>query len=128
MVAPSNTNPTIFVAFGATGDLMQRKVIPALYHLHTNGKLPERFRIMGFSRREWSDEEFQAYIREILESRKELALSEDAVASFLTFFRFQKGEFEDAESYDRLKKAFEESDAEWGVSSNKLFYLAVARE
>ncbi|PIR83638.1 glucose-6-phosphate dehydrogenase [Candidatus Kaiserbacteria bacterium CG10_big_fil_rev_8_21_14_0_10_51_14] len=128
MTASKNTTPTIFVAFGATGDLMQRKVIPALYHLHTHGKLPERFRIMGFSRRDWSDEDFQAYIREILENHTELALSKEAITSFITYFRFQKGEFEDAESYDRLKDAFDESDREWGMSSNKLFYLAVAPE
>ncbi len=128
MVATNSNLPTIFVAFGATGDLMQRKVIPALYHLHTHGKLPERFRIIGFSRRDWSDEEFQTYIREILEKRTEVALSKDTITSFISLFRFQKGEFEDAESYDRLKVAFEESDREWGMSSNKLFYLAVAPE
>src|SRR5262245_44584793 len=34
MAAPTNNIPTIFVAFGATGDLMRRKVLPALFYCH----------------------------------------------------------------------------------------------
>ena len=39
--------PTILVVFGATGDLMERKIEPSLYHLHEKKGLPERFRIVG---------------------------------------------------------------------------------
>ena len=59
MVAPAKNIPTIFVAFGATGDLMRSKVLPALWHLYKHNALPNMFRVIGFSRREWSDKEFQ---------------------------------------------------------------------
>ena len=45
--------PTILVIFGATGDLMGRKIVPALYHLFVRDLLPTRVRIVGFSRRGW---------------------------------------------------------------------------
>ncbi|MDP6211917.1 MAG: glucose-6-phosphate dehydrogenase, partial [SAR324 cluster bacterium] len=39
------------VIFGASGDLTARKLIPALYHLHLEGQMPESFRVVGFARR-----------------------------------------------------------------------------
>ena len=48
--------PVTLVIFGASGDLTCRKLIPALYHLYLEGQLPEPFRIIGFSRREKTDE------------------------------------------------------------------------
>ena len=45
-----------FVVFGVTGDLTRRKLIPALYELQLAGRLPEDFHIIGFARRDWTDE------------------------------------------------------------------------
>ena len=49
-------NSTAIVIFGVTGDLTARKLIPALDHLHRNDRLPKPFSIIGFARREWTDE------------------------------------------------------------------------
>ena len=107
---------------------MHRKVIPALYYLYTRGRLSERFCIMGFSRRDWSDKEFREYVRSIIEKRVGSKLPDEHVISFISLFRFQRGEFTDASSYEALKRAFAEFDKEWSCCSNKLFYLAVAPE
>lgn len=128
MVAPKNNIPTIFVAFGATGDLMRRKVIPALYHLHKHGELPAMFRVVGFSRRQWSDEQFQDFIREVIEEHQGASVPKGTLAPFLALFGFQKGTFEDRGSYEELKKKFDTYDKKWGMCSNKLFYLSVAPE
>ncbi len=58
--------PTIMVLFGATGDLMKKKIVPALYHLYENDKLPKLFHIIGFSRRDVSTEAFRSQIEQIL--------------------------------------------------------------
>src|SRR3989344_4928885 len=87
---PDNNAPTIFVAFGATGDLMHRKVIPALYYLYTRGRLSERFCIMGFSRRDWSDKEFREYVRSIIEKRVGSKLPDEHVASLYHFLSSRK--------------------------------------
>ena len=125
---PTNNIPTIFVAFGATGDLMRRKVIPALFFLHKHNELPSMFKVIGFSRRSWSDEEFGAYVREVLEEHAGGKMSDTKVGPFLDLFKFQEGTFEDTASYAALKKTFDACDGEWGVCSNKLFYLSAAPE
>ncbi len=51
---------TSLVIFGATGDLARRKLLPALYNLAHEGALPERFNLIGVSRGELTDEEFEA--------------------------------------------------------------------
>src|SRR5439155_27348045 len=48
--------PCSIVIFGASGDLTSRKLIPALYHLFVDKQLPSPVRIIGFARREKSDE------------------------------------------------------------------------
>ncbi len=128
MAAPTKNIPTIFVAFGATGDLMRRKVIPALFFLHQHRELPSMFKVIGFSRRPWSDEEFGGYVRGVLEEHADKSLGDEELASFLSLFKFQEGTFEVSHSYVALKKTFDTLDREWGVCSNKLFYLSVAPE
>ncbi len=128
MVAPISNIPTIFVAFGATGDLMRRKVLPALYYSYKHGELPEMFRVVGFSRREWSNEEFRTFVREVLEEHAGAKISDEFLLPFLAVFQFQRGTFEDVGSYTELKKTFDACDAAWGVCANKLFYLSVAPE
>ena len=122
----SNT-PTVLVVFGATGDLMKRKIVPSLFYLHGKGVLPERFCVVGFSRRDWSDEALQGNVREILVERYPDA-SEDEVLRFLALFRYQMGSFTEDEGYAGLAQRLESIDAEWGVCANKLFYLAVPPE
>ena len=53
----------ILVIFGATGDLAQNKLIPSLFSLYKEKLLPEDFFIVGFSRREYSNEEFHNYFQ-----------------------------------------------------------------
>jgi len=55
------------VIFGASGDLTSRKLIPALYQLYAAGQMPEDFRVIGFARREKTDESWRAELREALE-------------------------------------------------------------
>ena len=56
-------NPCTIVIFGASGDLTIRKLIPALYHLYTDGQMPSLFRVVGFARREKTDESWRDEMR-----------------------------------------------------------------
>src|SRR4051795_1430176 len=64
---------TTLTIFGATGDLAHRKLLPALYNLAHEGPLPERFNLIGASRREMPDEEFRELAKGAIEkySRRE---------------------------------------------------------
>ena len=57
----------MIVLYGATGDLARRKLLPGLFHLAEAGLMPERFRIIGTTRRELADEEFRELVREAVD-------------------------------------------------------------
>jgi len=77
-------DPFDIVVFGATGDLAYRKLMPALYHRHRDGQIPEVSRIIGCSRRKLSDDDYrkateEALVKFVPASEREPEL----VASFL---------------------------------------------
>ncbi|OZF51037.1 glucose-6-phosphate dehydrogenase [Rhodococcus sp. 14-2470-1b] len=59
--------PTIFVLFGATGDLAKRMVLPSFHQLHVEGLLPEEWLLVGNGRHDTSDDEFRDHVRSALE-------------------------------------------------------------
>ena len=68
--------PTIIVIFGATGDLSQRKLLPALFDLYLKDALPECFRVVGFSRRDISDDAFRTFAHEAITAKEQEFQSE----------------------------------------------------
>src|SRR5918994_6919649 len=60
-------HPTTLVIFGVTGDLAMRKLLPALYNLAHEGSLPERFNLIGVSRRDLGDDVFRKTLSESIE-------------------------------------------------------------
>lgn len=117
--------PTILVALGATGDLMTKKIVPALFHLFKKRQLPTFFKVVGFSRRNISDKEFQNNIVKIISKRKDIAAQKARLNSFGKLFSYQQGQFQNKLDYHNLNKTLSNIDKKWGVCSNKLFYLAV---
>ena len=51
--------PQCLVIFGASGDLTHRKLIPALFKLFLQRRLPSEFAILGCARRPWDDNIFR---------------------------------------------------------------------
>lgn len=122
---PANNIPTVLVIFGATGDLMTKKITPALFNLFQKGKLPKLFRIIGVARRNISREEFHTHITQILKKSDEWNGNKKEAERFLNFFYYHQGKFETRKDYDTLAHELGRVDGEWKVCSNKLFYLAV---
>lgn len=117
--------PTIFVVFGATGDLMAKKIVPSLYHLWSKQKLPERFSVVGVSRQAISNEDFVKRVSGILAERVPDA-PEESREKFASLFRYSAGYFNEASTYEALARELKKIDDAWGTCSNKLFYFAVA--
>lgn len=55
-------NKFVMIIFGASGDLTKRKLMPALYTLYKDGRLPEGFSILGIGRTVYTDDRYQEYI------------------------------------------------------------------
>ena len=122
---PTKNIPTVFVIFGATGDLMGKKIVPALFHLYEKGALPKMFHVIGFGRRPMSSQEFQAYVAGLLCQHKTLKIKEETRAAFLKRFSYHQGMFDKEEDYRRLAASLGHIDGQWRVCANKLFHLAV---
>ncbi len=76
-------DPSVFVLFGATGDLARRKVMPALYQLWRTNLMPHEFRIVAIGRRDYDDEGFRAEIRAALESFSRVAVDDADAQAFV---------------------------------------------
>lgn len=120
--------PTVVVVFGATGDLMARKITPALFDLFTKGELPHMFRVVGVSRRAWKTEDFREHVENILKNHVKDDSHKVLIRKFTNFFFYNQGKFEVRRDYDALARDMGYIDEEWKVCSNKLFYLAVPPE
>lgn len=120
--------PTVLVIFGATGDLIKKKIIPALFYLYEQGCLPEKLEVIGYSRRAWTDEDFRAHVTKILRQYHKEAVDQTALERFLTIFSYHQGTFEAATDYSELAKRLGRIDEGWRICSNKLFYFAVPPE
>jgi glucose-6-phosphate 1-dehydrogenase len=64
--AVGDPGPTVFVLFGATGDLARRMVLPAFYRLAREGLLPEQWLLVGNGRGDVAHEDFRAHVRDAL--------------------------------------------------------------
>jgi len=58
--------PTIFVLFGATGDLAKRLVLPAFYRLNLEGLLPRQWLLVGNGRGDVAHEDFRRHVHDVL--------------------------------------------------------------
>lgn len=118
--------PCTIVVFGATGDLTARKLLPALYNLQRDGHLPSRYAIVGFARREKSDEEFRDDTFEALKnhSRSKPRSLQDT-EDFLKNVYYSRGDFDEGEAYSRLAERLKEIESERKLPPNRLMYLAV---
>ena len=65
--ASPDPGPTIFVLFGATGDLAKRMVLPAFYKLALEGLLPQQWLLVGNGRGDVAHEDFRAHFHDALE-------------------------------------------------------------
>ncbi len=114
--------PTTIIICGITGDLAQKKIVPALFDLRKRGELGPDVRLVGFSRRDMTDEELREFIKTIL---SEHGVNCDEVSDFITKFSYVSGQFDDKNSYRKLSEHLQKLDNERKTCSNKLFYFAV---
>ncbi|MEC9327027.1 MAG: hypothetical protein VYC63_03870 [Verrucomicrobiota bacterium] len=114
------------IIFGATGDLTHRKLIPALYNLSLNNELPEILRIIGFARRDKTDQSWQEELEKSNSENSRSGHDGKAWDKFATSFSYHRGDLNDPESYKTLSEHLDEIESEKDVNHNRLFYLSTA--
>ncbi|MFT4687636.1 MAG: glucose-6-phosphate 1-dehydrogenase [Neolewinella sp.] len=122
---PSSLDPHVLVIFGASGDLAQRKLVPAVFDLFLGGYLPEKFALLGASRTDFTDEAFRKKVVFDNEHFDKKDASDDDVKIFS-----EKLFYQDLASYDgekdikALGARLKELDENLGVGQNYIFYLS----
>src|SRR5262249_61538968 len=112
----------IIVLFGGTGDLARRKLLPGLFHLAAAGLMPDRYQIIGSSRRDRSDEQFCELARQAI---AEFGLSKPIDQAWETFRRRLSFASAAPGRTASLVAAIERAEQQIGGAPGRLFHLAV---
>lgn len=115
------SEPHILVIFGASGDLAKRKLIPALYELHTQALLPEKLAVLGVSRTELTDSGFREKMKEFLPV---LPNNQQDIESFLEHLYYQPLSTSDSIEYPILKERLHNLCMELSIPENYIYYLS----
>lgn len=123
----TQSHPTSLIIFGATGDVMAKKLVPALFYLFEEGRLPTNFSVIGVARRPMSIAVFHEFIENAILKNVREVNDQRAVDKFLDIFTYEQIQFDSEGDYQRLAEALNQHDRVRG-KTNRLLYLAVPPE
>lgn len=119
------TPPCTVVIFGANGDLTKRKLLPALYRLAYERRLPPGFAIIGLSRTPMSDDEFRSRMKEsVMKFLEDSPFDESLWASFAQGLSYIAGDVSDPATYEKLGQSIQQVSEARQIGANVLFYLS----
>jgi glucose-6-phosphate 1-dehydrogenase len=119
---PPGTPGDALVIFGITGDLAKKMTLKALYDLVENGTL--NVPVIGVGRTEWNDDDLRQHAREAVEARFEATgegeIDEDVFKKFADNLTYVQGDYNDFDTYRRLKQACDRP-----AFKHPVFYLEI---
>jgi glucose-6-phosphate 1-dehydrogenase len=118
-------DPCILVIFGASGDLTQKKLMPALYALQVRGLLPERFGIVGAARTEESDDDFRERMKQAVKDHARDPFDDETWSKLAEGMRYVTLDFADDKGENDLRDALTDLDERQGTQGNRVYYFAV---
>lgn len=124
-MAETHVDKHLFVIFGASGDLMRRKLLPAIYQLVANGSLKGKLTLLGVARgQDLDDEKFRDMARDVLEEA-ELLTDDEARAWCAECLFYHHADMSGPEDFVSLKERIESLEKERDIPGNRAFYLAI---
>jgi glucose-6-phosphate 1-dehydrogenase len=118
-------DPCALVIFGASGDLTQKKLFPALYSLAFRNLLPPRFAVVGVARSQESDDEFKARMKEAVQQYGRDEFNEDVWETLADGMRYVATDFADESGESQVAQVLTELDEERQLHGNRVYYLAI---
>ncbi len=122
---PRIAGPCSLVIFGVTGDLARKKLMPAVYDLANRGLLPPGFALVGFARRDYSNQDFAQVVHDSIREHARTPFREEVWQQLTEGFRFVPGDLTDDEAFKRLRETVDELDVARGTGGNHAFYLSI---
>jgi glucose-6-phosphate 1-dehydrogenase len=120
--------PCAIVIFGASGDLTQRKLLPALVNLARDKLLPRDFAVIGLARRPMSDQDFRRKMGESFHDKDDKQNDPSLWQNLESRLFYLSGDLQDSKTYRSLRDRLERCDRELNTGGNYLFYLSTAPE
>jgi glucose-6-phosphate 1-dehydrogenase len=119
-------DPTVFVIFGAAGDLTYRKLMPALYNLFLDGRLPDRFEVLGTGHGDMDDVGFRKHLlKGVNQFSRQGKADSDRWESFAEHLKFLRMDVENKKAFAELGKKLSSQDKTWKTQANRIYYLAL---
>ena len=116
--------PCGMIVFGASGDLVRRKLLPSLFELLRRDLLNENFYFIGCARTPISDEQFRADAESAVRQTVP-AVSKDEMSRFLGSLYYVTGDYNDPSFYGAVAARLPDIESKHNVKGNRVFYLAV---
>jgi glucose-6-phosphate 1-dehydrogenase len=122
--AEAKAPPCGLVVFGASGDLVRRKLIASVFELYKRDLLNENFYFLGCSRSRFSDQQFRDDAADCV--RKSLGdVPSDLLNRFTEKLYYLTGNYDDQSFYKSIASRMTRLDEKHNVSGSRVFYLAV---
>ena len=117
--------PTVFVIFGGAGDLTWRKLMPSLFDLHRDGRMPRKFAIIAVDRAHFRDADLH---KRLLDGVNRFSRNGKVKSAnwknFARHITYQQGDFKDPATYSTLEKSCAKLDKGWKVKAGHIFHMA----
>ncbi|MGM0439613.1 MAG: glucose-6-phosphate dehydrogenase [Chlamydiota bacterium] len=114
------------VIFGATGDLAHRKLMPALYNLAIEDRLPSQFICVAFARRPKDSETYRQEVRNSLqEHSRSQPIDEKVWEEFSQRIIYHQAELDNPADYSTLKSLLQDIDTQYGTLGNRIYYYSI---
>lgn len=126
MIKNHQPEPAVFIIFGGAGDLAWRKLIPSLFDLHRDGRMPEKFAIIVVDRVSFKEAALRKHYLDGINqfSSKGRAKNSDW-KRFAANLTYQEGDFKDAATYQKLGQSCEKLDKKWKSKAGRIFHMAI---
>lgn len=121
----ATTTPTILVLFGASGDLSQRLIVPALFDLYLDGHLPERFALLGAGRSDLDAAALVLRYRDGVAAHARHGAPDDAAwQAFSAMIEYLRTDAVSQDANAQLSERLSRYEKDWGASAQRIYYLA----
>ena len=112
------------VIFGASGDLTSRKLIPALYELYRKKRLPEKTRVVGFSRTKFAHDAWRDKLGQTTATFVGGKFDEALWREFAASIFYHPGDIANSDDFSALRDFL--ANLEGPEGANRIYYLSTA--
>lgn len=116
------TEPCTYIIFGATGNLSRLKLMPALYHLEAEQRLPDGTMIMAIGRREMGQQDWLDELHSMLADKARGGIDEEVFRCFSERMQYICGDLNKEPLYNEIRDTVEQNNT---FSKNCAIYMAL---